>query len=313
MSNDLEEMDPLSPEYEAIMEAKQDAEDAEREGQTETPEEEQADTEAKSAVVEAKQEPADLTATPEKVIGVASKDGSRVLPYAALQAERRTARAERGARERAEQKLAEAEQLIEDMKSGKAAAQSADDLTEAEIDELAAQSPALAKVAKAARAAQAELAQLKAQTKAAPEAEEYADDPVQEAIDQVPMLSEWQATDPEKFTRAVELDAVMKTSPKWRDKPMEARFAHVARQVADEYDIQIADIPSTTKVPPNKANPKAVIDRVQRAAPNTLSDFKGGAVEQTTERIENMSALKARDRMSEMTDAEIDAHLAKFG
>lgn len=329
MSLNLEqELDPSSPEYEAAMEARQDLEDAEREAAQAKPadqntEQEQTTPEAQtSAVVEVKEPVAEVVSAEApaivKVAGVASKDGSRVLPYAALQAERRSASRERGARERAEAELAQARQTIEDLKSGKVPAEkSADDLSDADIEQIATDFPALAKVARAVKSTREQLAV--AQAKPAAAEKTTADDDtdpaaeaLQDAIDMVPLLSEWQAADPEKFARAVEIDGVARNSPKWRDKPMVDRFAYVAKQVADEFDIQIPDpSPRSTTKPADKASD--VIASAKRAAPNTLSDFKGGQVEQTTERIENMSVIKARDRMASMTDAEIDAHLAKFG
>lgn len=326
MSVNLNDLDPMSAEYEAAMEARQDAEDAEREGASSAdteaqPEQDTAETEAPAAVVKAD---ASTDAEPqatkgateqaaEKVAGVASKDGSRVLPYAALQAERRAARQERGARERIEVELAATRQQLEDLKSGKtkASESDADELSPDELKQLE-EFPVIAKMARALKATKELLAVAQ---KAAPQAREVAEtDPaetVQEAIDQVPMLSEWQAVDPVKFARAVEIDSVMRNSPKWAGKPMEARFAHVVKQVADEYDIQIEEPTPRSTSTTEKAS--AAIANAKRASPNTLSDFKGGQVEQTTERIENMSATKAFDRMSKMTDAEIDEHLAKFG
>ena len=85
----------------------------------------QADTatnaEASNAVAES-DKPREQTpdAATERVAGVASKDGARVLPYAALQAERRSARQANGRATRAEQELEAARQQIADLKAGKA-------------------------------------------------------------------------------------------------------------------------------------------------------------------------------------------------
>lgn len=285
-------------------------------------EKEASESEAPAAVAdeavqtaEAETQPDEQSAEPAKVAGVASKDGTRVLPYAALQAERRAARHERTARERAEAEAAALRQQLEDMKAGKAPAEApeSDELSEAELAEMARDFPPVGKVAKQVKALTETIARLtpKQQAEAQDSAAEPADDPVQEAIDAVPMLLEWQASDPAKFARAQLLDDVAKTSPKWRDKPMAERFAHVAKQVADEFDIPFTDTPRTSK--PNAADPKTVISRAARSVPNTLSDFKGGAVDQTEQRIERMPPAKAQARMAQMSDAEIEAHLAKFG
>lgn len=318
MSANLNDLDPMSAEYEEAIRLLQEAEDAELEGTVtaESTNTDEATPEAPSAVVEAEKkvdaEPV-VDSVPEKVAGIASKDGSRVLPYAALQAERRAARQERGARERVEAELAQTRQQLEDLKSGKTAAENPDELTAEELEQLN-EFPVIAKMARTLAATKEQL--VKAQKAVATQtrnAEPEVDpvDAAQEAVDQIPLLSEWQANDREKFARAVEIDAVMRNSPKWKDKPMEARFAHVTKQVADEFDVQIPDEKPLANTSADKAN--AVIDKAKRVAPNTLSDFKGGQVDQTTERISEMSNTKMFARMSQMSDAEIDEHLRSLG
>jgi hypothetical protein len=279
-------------------------------------EKEASESEAPAAVADEAVQTAEPEAQPDtaKVAGVASKDGTRVLPYAALQAERRAARHERSARERAEAESAALRQQIADLKAGKTPteAETTDELSDDELAEVARDFPQVAKVAKQVRVLQERLTKLAPEDSRTEAPAEPADDPVQEAIDSVPQLLEWQASDPEKFARARVLDDVAKTSPKWRDKPLAERFAHVARQVADEFDIPSADTPRNTSKP-NTVDPKKAISQVARSAPNTLSDLKGGAVDQTEQRIERMPPAKAQARMSQMTDAEIEAHLAKFG
>jgi hypothetical protein len=56
-----------------------------------------------------------------------------------------------------------------------------------------------------------------------------------------------------------------------------------------------------------------VIDKAPRATPQSLSDFKGGNVDRSDERIEKMSPNRMLARFSEMTDDEIDAHLRTTG
>jgi hypothetical protein len=336
----LDEIDPDSPEYEAALEALQakedeangnlDPADPEKEGAEEgTPEPKDATTTTDVPTAEVKLGAAEAetpavaettSVTPEqpKVVGVASKDGTKVLPYAALQAERREARKARGTADRLASELEDARRQIEDLKAGKKPEADTEALSDEDLARIVEDFPQLAKVVKVAQAAQRELADLKGKStpkepdKAA--TEEVTDDPIQDAIDQVPLLVEWQHGDPEKFGRAVEIDKALENSPKWKGKPLEERFSYVAKQVAAEFDIEI-DEPSPTPTPgkPAKTDPKEVIDKAQRAAPNTLSDFKGGAVDQPTERIEKMSPHRLLGKFSQMSDEEIDAQLAKLG
>lgn len=317
MSTKLDELDPDSPEYDAALEAAQAEEDAAR-GTVDEPK--TAEDDAKEAIAavqaEAKAKPA-AEDDPEKLTpptGVLGKDGKFVLPYAALQGARAEARAEREARKAAESKAAELAAEIEALKSGKAAT-ATEDLTEEELAELVEYAPKAAKVIASAKDAKQRIADLEKQVAAAkPAPEEPEGDPVQDAIDREPLLATWQATDPEKFKRAVELDAAMRTSPKWVGKPIEARFAHVAKMVAEEYDIQVPDDTPRSAATPNKADPIAdKLDKAPRATPSTLSDFKGGAPEANTERLDKLPPARMVERMSQMTDDQIEAHLAKFG
>lgn len=310
MSTNVEDLD------DAAIEAAQAAED-EANGNLEAaePDDEQPEGEAQAAVADEdaaaeSEQPKDAP----KVAGVASKDGAHVLPYAALQAERRAARSANAARERAEQEAAALRQQIEDLKAGKTteAATDADELSEEELAAVAEDFPQVAKVAKQVKQLREQLSKLTPQQQAQQADAEPADDPVQEAIDSVPLLLEWQTSDPEKFARAQAIDSVTKSSPKWANKPLHERFAHVAKQVADEFDIPFETSPRSTPAP-NKADPRRVVQSAARTAPNTLSDLKGGATDQGDVRIEKLPPAAAMARMSKMTDAEIERHLAKFG
>jgi hypothetical protein len=269
------------------------------------------DPEAQSAVVEGEagktEAEAKLEPETEKVVGVASKDGTRVLPYAALQAERRNSSRASSRAARAEQELSEARQQIADLRAGKKPEST--ELTEEEVTQMEEDFPETGKKLRAVLNRNQEL-EAKAPKSAAAE-EDPADDPIQEAIDQVPLLAEWQHTDSEKFERAIAIDTALQGSPKWRDKPVSERFAHVARQVADEYDIPVQET-KTSK--PKPSDPQVVIDSASRTNPNTLSDFKGGASPDHGQvNYEKMSPVSMLDKFSQMTDAEMDSHLAKLG
>jgi hypothetical protein len=327
MDPKLDDLDPNSPEYERAMEEAQNAEDLAAGNVEQTEQQDETDpddpeavaaAQAAAAVVDPEPKPAADADPQPKVAGVASKDGTRVLPYSALQAERREARHERSARQRAEAELAAAQQQIADLKAGKTPpAEEIDPLSDEALASAAMDVPIVGELGKALRKTREELAELKGKAAPAktaePEPEVDIEEVVQEAIDTVPLLSEWQASDPEKFARAKEIDRVTAASPKWKDKPIADRFAYVAKQVADEYDIQTEDPSPPTKSTPSRADPKDVISKVARAAPNTLSDFKGGAVDPHSDRLERMPVQKALARMQNMSDDEIDEHLARLG
>lgn len=245
-----------------------------------------------------------------KVDGIASKDGSRILPYAALQAERRSARIANSRYESTARELADAKQLIADMKAGKTP--ETGEVTEADVAQMEEDFPEQGKKMRAlydrAQAAESSKPASTAATTA-----DVGDDPIQDAIDQVPLLVEWQHGDAEKFERAQQLDTALINSPKWRDKPAVQRFEHVTKLVAEEFDIAIPVAKTSPKTTPSN-DPKTVIAQAQRTTPNTLSDFKGGSVaDHGTENFEKMGKQTMLARFSDMTDAEMDAHLARLG
>ncbi len=259
----------------------------------------------------------DAGADKAKIEGVQSKDGSRVLPYSALQAERRAARAAAARAETAERELEQAKQHIADLKAGKNP--EGDALTEEKVAEMEADFPA---EGKKLRAAFNRIQELEAKVPKAPPPSESADDPAtktQELIDQVPLLLEWQHNDREKFERAIELDAVTLKSPKWKGKDALDRFEHVTRMVAEEYDVpyEKPKASSPTAAPAPKAAPAAPAaapPEPQRRTPETLSDFKTGTTpDHGSLDMARKSAPALLNDFMGMSDEDIDRQLAKLG
>jgi hypothetical protein len=248
--------------------------------------------------------------------GVLSKDGTRVLPYGALQAARQAAaRAEKRA-ERAEKERDAAQQQIDDLKSGK---KPIDEITEQDVVEMEADFPEKGKRLRALwEKAQA------APNKPQAEDDKDEDDPAtktQELIDQVPMLLKWQHEDPEKFQRAIEVDSTFNKSPKWKGKDALERFDAVTRFVADEYGIEYDKPKASTNAPapaapaaPAAAPTPAAPAEPARRTPETLSDFKHGATpDHGSLDIARASAPQLLNRFMDMSEEEIDAQLAKLG
>lgn len=311
----LDDLEPGSPEWEAAVDAAQAEEDAAREG---TPPAEEADGEGNTPDSTTTDEatPTEQTTAPEKQnapAGVFSKDGKKVLPFAVVQAARHEKAAERQARLAAEARADALEQQLEALKSGKPLPSEDDDPLDAAVAAAAEDVPIVAELHKALKETRKQLQAMQGGKTAQEQEQEPQGNPLQDAIDSVPALAEWQATDAEKFQRAQAIDQALKDSPKWRGKPLAERFAHVARQVADEYDLQIDEDEPQPTPNPNKADPRAVVARATRSNPNTLSDFKNGAPDTTPNRIDKLPPARALQRMSTMSDEEIDAHLAKFG
>lgn len=317
----IDDMDPGSAEHEAALKALTDAEDEARE----TARQERIDAPTPvaetPAVVESKPTTEEAKAAAEvvpekrsKPTGVLSKDGKTVLSYAVVQSARQRAHQAEQARQTAEARAEALEQQIADMNAGKTTATEDDDL-EAAVELAAQDVPVMREMHKRLKQAEQQIKTLTTKP-ADPEGDKASSDPLQDDIDSIPMLAEWQAADPTKWRRAVAIDKALKDSPKWQAKSQVERFMHVTQQVAEEFDITFeleAPAPQDTTPVPNRADPKKVIAEVKRAAPNTLSDLKGGSSIDAEIKLENLPIRKLTSRFDEMSDADIDAHLAKFG
>jgi hypothetical protein len=192
-----------------------------------------------------------------KVAGVASKDGTRVLPYSALQAERRSARQASARADRAEKEAERLKGEIEDLRAGKS--KDTGQVTEEEVQRMEADFPEVGAKMRAVFERNQELAKQVAAAKPKEDPnDDVADDPVQEIIDQVPLLVEWQhdTKHADKWQRAIDIDNVMRTSPKWKDKPALDRFAHVAGMVAEEFDIEVPGKGTARKPRPSNPQPR---------------------------------------------------------
>lgn len=297
---------------------------------------------AKSAEAGTTTAEADANADATKVAGVLGKDGKTVLPYAALAGTRRAAKQHRERAEAAERENEALRKQLEDVKAGRKPEKASADvpdlegLTHEELEELKTDFPAMAKVVEVAQAALRRVADLEKKGAAAGKPEKTAEgntegkqeedegDDVIDAIDANPALLSWMHENPAAFERAKAHDTMLKTSPKWQDKPLHERFAHVTKLVADEFDIALkpgdfyearqTQAPrNTPSQKPSKADTTAAIAAARRTEPNTLSDFKGGQVDQTEQRIERMAPQQLVNRFLDMDPEDIDAALAKLG
>lgn len=263
-----------------------------------------------------------------KPIGVSSKKGDRVLPYSALQQAREDARAAKQQAEAKDQELAKARAELEALKAGKPLAKADGEdlanLSDEEISEIEADFPQLAKVARMAKLAVEKVgksapAAAAERTQEATQQHQESDDPVQDAIDQIPDLLAWQTdkAHADKFQRAIEHDNVLKNSPKWASKSFEERFTEAARRVREEFDLdELA--PSQDQAAQQAAAQQRVqaaeraVQNATRSNPNTLSDLNGGA-RPASDQIASLTPTAMLNRMMTMSRDEIMAQLDRGG
>jgi hypothetical protein len=194
---------------------------------------------------------------------------------------RASRRAERQARERAAQLEAELEETRK-----RIPAPADEGVTDAELAELEADMPIVAKALKETRALKASLPKAPAP---APQAQTDFVPPVQpahvqDAIDDIPELLQMQ-NDPDQsaFKLAVQTDALLRELPKWADKPLAERLAECARRVNAELGTSApAPQPPAPPAPTTQRRvPAAAVAEAPRVHPTTLSDIAGGAAPTT--------------------------------
>lgn len=343
MAIDIRELDHDDPEFEAKMEAAlreeyeadglappggeaaaaesggDDAQGAKAEaGETPAAGAEPADTgadagEAKTEAGE-KADDAESGLTPATAkLDILSKDGKQILPNAVLQSARAEAKRYRKAKQAAEEEAAELREKLAKLEKG-GATEDMRERAEAGLltDEERHDWPALAKIEAALQKLAAEKpAKAEAQKPAAETTERTEQEMLDErrdAIDSVPLLALWEATDPVRWAVAVKHDAVLEDSPKWSKRPLAERFAEAARRAAAEFE---DDKPQAAAQTPPGSKQQAPAARRQdhekaahdapRITPSTLSDFKGGG---DSGGRQNLSYW-------DMTDEEIEADLRR--
>ena len=121
---------------------------------------------------------------------------------------------------------------------------------------------------------------------------------LQDAVDDVPQLLEWQTTreGQEKWALAKATDGLLFKHPAWKDKPAAERMAEVVRRVNQE----LAAPPATK---PNAGQTPVIRDAPSRGI-ETLSDLRGGGMPITSQ---------GPDFARMKSDEEVMAALAKLG
>lgn len=211
----------------------------------------------------------------EAVDGVLTKDGKRVIPYDVLAEVRKTAltNGQRAA------ELAEAnrqlQEQIEALKTGKPAdpaTPAKGKYTAERIAQVRDDFPEMAEMMESQNALVDQLAEMR---QAAPAPRQVPDEAaaVQAEIDNLPLLTRWQAKGGPVWASAVALDQQLQEDPVWSDKPQGERFAEVQRRVAEDLGIPLPTPANTPAAPAPQNKAPAPI-----AAPSpSISDFNGSA------------------------------------
>lgn len=271
----------------------------------------------------------------EKIDGILTRDGKRVIPYSVLEQQR----AEAVALRKENQEL-KAKQKTDLEKAGidtSAAAEGGElpVLSEAQLADLRKTFPKeLVETIETQQKAMLHLSGTVKQLAEQDEARRAQDDEVraqllQEDIDAVPGLAKLQAdalsesaSDDAiaKWEAAKALDRALMTSDSWRAKSRLERFEHVARSLGLEVEKAPpadpgAKGPAGDKQPPNKDTKTAAAGaKGKTPAPASISDIPGGAAPPSSELagIESSSTVELDARMKNMTPSQIGDFLARL-
>lgn len=127
--------------------------------------------------------------------------------------------------------------------------------------------------------------------------------PVVAAIEANADLSNWQKSDPDRWTHVVQMDERLKADPQWQNKSLEERFAHAAKLTKTAFGDNL-----TTQ---DRAN-KIIQDKTQ-TAPDSLTDLGGGpaGTKSDVEALSSMTAEQIEAHMESMSKSQIDAMFAE--
>lgn len=261
-----------------------------------------------------------------------SKDGKHEIPYSVLQSEREQRKAAEQAAEQLQRRLDAAEQQLKGQPAPQAQAAAGEpELSDADMEQIADDFPAMGKLLKQLNAklgtAMQQLDDVRHAEHSRRQGEATrASSTVQEAIDNNEHLSYWQQKDPESFQHAVAFDNQIKADPRNKALSLDDRFGKVVAamhavygetQLPDEFR-RAAPTPTPTPVKASPSNAAAVAQRAidqARSAPivRSLSDIPGGTPGEADEisQLGMMSASDLGNKFMNMDPAKVMAILAR--
>ena len=270
---------------------------------------EQAENDATAGVEATEGEQEKTEEAPQQVedeAPIASKDGKHTIPYDVLKSERERRKA-------AEQAMQELQARIDAMQqTGKPQEVTDDEASPDELDAMANDFPAVAKLLAHTRKLEQQLQSVSQRIEQEDrQRQEATMSEVRQAVDANPTLLHWEHNDPDRWAAAIEADTKLQASPAHRGLTLEARLAK-AVEIVDAFYGPDATAPRAPTKPQNSPPKKAA---AAKEAPRTLSDIPGGAVPASDpiEAFAQMSADRLGAQMANMTPDQISALLNRLG
>ena len=274
-----------------------------------TPAPEQAENDATAGVEATEGEDEKPEEAPQQVdeeAPIASKDGKHTIPYDVLKSERERRKA-------AEQAMQELQARIDAMQqTGKPQEQAQGEASTDDLDSMAEDFPAVAKLLAHTRKLEQQLQTVAQRMEQEDrQRQEATMSEVRAAVDANPTLLHWEHNDPDRWAAAIEADTKLQASPAHRGLTLEQRLAK-AVEIVDAFYGPDSAAPRAQAKPQNSPPKKAA---AAKEAPRTLSDIPGGAVPASdpVEEFAQMSADRLGAQMANMTPDQISALLNRLG
>lgn len=130
---------------------------------------------------------------------------------------------------------------------------------------------------------------------------------VQEAKENNPYLSHWEAHDEDAWEEAMMQDEILRHIPKWAKKSYDERFAEVVKRVKAILP-EASDPPNAEPSAKTKEKAKAKLEKAETRKPTTLSDIKGGANPASErEQLENLNPFELAQKLMNMPQRQAAA------
>lgn len=258
--------------------------------------------------------------------GVQAKDGQHIIPYSVLERERdRAARAEATAQALAEQLQNLQNGKLPDQTSGK---EQQGTLSDEDLEQLDSDLPGVAKVIRAQMAMIEKLTgnlqnvqreqEVVQQTR-----QQSIQDEIESAIQGNESIKSWREAasrqenpDPLMWSRAVEVDKMLRQDPAWQDRSIAERFSKVSDMVNAFFGTQQAGKAPEKQIqqPSLQQAAEAALKAAPAPMPETLSDIPGGTPPAQTdiETLQNASVTALGNKFMSMTPEQMESYLARM-
>lgn len=258
---------------------------------------------------------------PERPEGVVTRDGKHIIPYAVLEQTRERLREQEQANARLQEQLAAAAQRADPQGSNELLQRAQDDpnsLTPAELEELAADYPSLAKPMQLLQRMSAQMAELArrpaapaasaAQPAPAPAARTVApEEELDMAIAANPLIGQWMTAKGKEWDRARAIDRTLAADPDYANVPIAERLAKVQRMVAAEFGVSVpaAAPPASPASAPQRQAAAPAQPQVREADFPSLSALGGTAPLSDEDQVNTLPSTDLLAKAERMSDAEL--------